>query len=154
MPDQNIAVVKRIFEGLNSGNLGVLDEFVDPQLVDHSTLRAPKTGAEGLKQRLAGFVHAFPDLEFRIHTIFGAGDMVTLIWSLQGTHENQFLTIPPTGKRVHITGINVERLTGGKLVEHWSIPDNIALFEQLGVLRPLARLPVSSSEPADIRPAD
>jgi steroid delta-isomerase-like uncharacterized protein len=153
MPDRNIAIVKDIFEGLNKGDLGVLDEFVDSELVDHSTLRAPKTGAEGLKQRLAGFVHAFPDLEFRIHTIFAADDLVTLIWSLRGTHENQFLTIPATGKRVDITGINVERLAGGKLVEHWSIPDNIALFEQLGVLRPLMRLPVGS-EPAEVRPGD
>jgi hypothetical protein len=47
----------------------------------------------------------------------------------------------------------VERLAGGKLVEHWSVPDNIALFEQLGVLRPLAKLPLRS-EPASPLPAD
>jgi steroid delta-isomerase-like uncharacterized protein len=153
MPDRNIAIVERIFEGFNSGDLGILDELVDPGLIDHSTLRAPTAGAAGLKQRLAGFVHAFPDLEFRIETIFGADDKVTLIWTLRGTHQNQFLTIPATGKRVEITGINVERLAGGKLVEHWSAPDNIALFQQLGVLRPLAKLPLRS-EPAGVQPAD
>jgi steroid delta-isomerase-like uncharacterized protein len=157
MPDQNIAIVERIFESLNSGDLRILDELVDPDLIDHSTLRStlrvPMTGAASLKQRLAGFVHAFPDLEFRIETIFGSDDKVTLIWALRGTHQNQFLTIPATGKRVEITGINVERLAEGKLVEHWSAPDNIALFQQLGVLRPLAKLPLRS-EPAGVQPAD
>jgi hypothetical protein len=69
MSDQNIAIVERIFEGLNSGDLGILDELVDPGLIDHSTLRAPATGAAGLKQRLAGFVDAFPDLQFTIESI-------------------------------------------------------------------------------------
>ena len=133
--------------------LGILDELVDPGLIDHSTLRAPATGAAGLKQRLAGFVHAFPDLQFTIESIFAADDKVTLIWTLGGTQERQFLTIPATGKRVEITGINVERLEGGKLVEHWSVPDNIALFQQLGVLRPLAKLPLRS-QPAGVLPAD
>ena len=153
MSDQNIAIVERIFEGLNSGDLGILDELVDPGLIDHSTLRAPTTGASGLKQRLTGFVNAFPDLQFTIENIFGADDMVALVWSLRGTQEGQFLTVPATGRRVEITGVNVERLEGGKLVEHWSVPDNIALFEQLGVLRPLAKLPVRSGEAA-VLPAD
>ena len=78
---------------------------------------------------------------------------MTLIWTLRGTQERQFLTIPATGKRVAITRINVERLAGGKLVEHWSVPDNIALFTQLGVLRPLAKLPLRLEE-AGVPPAD
>jgi len=40
---------------------------------------------------------------------------------------------PPTGKAVVVTGIDVERCVGGKIVEHWSAPDNLGMFQQLNV---------------------
>jgi predicted ester cyclase len=41
---------------------------------------------------------------------------------------------PATGKLVVITGINIESLVGGKIVEHWSAPDNLSMLQQLGVI--------------------
>jgi predicted ester cyclase len=40
----------------------------------------------------------------------------------------------PTGNRVKITGINIERVSRGRIVEHWSSPDTLALFRQLGMI--------------------
>jgi predicted ester cyclase len=54
-----------------------------------------------------------------------------------GTHHGIFLGIPPTGKRVQVTGIEIFRLAGGKIVEHWNSYDDLGLFQQLGVLPPI-----------------
>lgn len=54
-----------------------------------------------------------------------------------GTHLGIFLGIPPTGKRVTVTGIEIFRLAGGKIVEHWNNYDDLGLFQQLGVLPPI-----------------
>jgi predicted ester cyclase len=39
-----------------------------------------------------------------------------------------------TGKLVVVTGINIEYLAGGKIVEHWSAPDNLSMMQQLGLI--------------------
>jgi hypothetical protein len=41
LPDQNIDIVERIFDGLNSGDLGILDELVDPGLIDPAARGPP-----------------------------------------------------------------------------------------------------------------
>ena len=54
----------------------------------------------------------------------------------RGTHQGAFLGIPPTGKQVNVTGIDISRVASGKFVEHWQSADNLGLLQQLGVVPP------------------
>jgi predicted ester cyclase len=45
--------------------------------------------------------------------------------------------IAPTGKSITITGIEINRIAAGKIVEGWSNFDLLGLLQQLGVLPPL-----------------
>jgi predicted ester cyclase len=53
-----------------------------------------------------------------------------------GTHEGEFLGIPPTGKRIELETIDIIRVRDGKCVEHWGVSDGLALMQQLGVIEP------------------
>ena len=41
--------------------------------------------------------------------------------------------IPPTGKQVQITGIDLFRFSGDKIAEHWGVFDQLGMLQQLGV---------------------
>jgi predicted ester cyclase len=72
-----------------------------------------------------------------IEDLIAEGDKVVARLTTSGTHQGVFLGLSPTGKRVMVTGIEIFRLAGGKIVEHWNTYDDLGLFQQLGVLPPM-----------------
>ena len=133
--EENKAIVKRLYGELNRGNLNVADELIVPDYAQHSILPVPP-GREGFKQFFAAFGAAFPDAHFAIEDLFGEGDRVAMRFRGQFTHKGPFMGIPPSGKRITMTGIDVFRLKGGKIVEHWDQVDQLGFLQQLGAIPP------------------
>ena len=50
-----------------------------------------------------------------------------------GTHRGEFMGVPPSGKRVAVSGMHIMRLADGKIVEHWSFSDQVGMMRQLGM---------------------
>jgi steroid delta-isomerase-like uncharacterized protein len=119
------------------GNLAVADEIVAPNFVLHAPGLPPQMqrGAEGVKQFAAAIRNAFPDdLRITHDDTIGAGDKVVILWSSTGTHNGVFMGIPPTGKPTTVTGIDIFRIAGGKLVELWQNWDQLGLLQQIGAI--------------------
>ena len=81
---------------------------------------------------LAAFTTGFPDSRIAIESCIAEGDTVVTRWTLTGTHQGTFQGIPATGRTVKFTGIELNRAVGGRIVEHWSMFDNMALARQIG----------------------
>jgi len=62
------------------------------------------------------------------------GEKVVSRLTVHGVHQGDFQGIPPTGKAVMQTGIDILRLAGGKVIERWGEFDNLGLMQQLGVI--------------------
>ena len=136
--EENKARVHRFYEEVfNRKNTAALDEFIDPQSVDHSAPVGAQGGIAGAKQVACMFLAAFPDVRFTVEDLIAEGDRVVARLTQCGTHYGMFLGLPPTGKRVQITGIEIFRFAGGKIVEHWNNYDDLGLFQQLGALPPM-----------------
>jgi predicted ester cyclase len=111
----NVTIVRRIFEeAFNQGNVDVVDDLVDPDVIDHSRFKAPAPGAQGFKLRIAGLRQAFPDVHMAVENLFADGDMVAFTWTITGTQDGPLGGVAPTGKPVSVTGINIERVADGK----------------------------------------
>lgn len=131
----NKALDRRIVEeGFSKGNIAVLDELIAADCVDHAAPPGTPSGREGVKQFFTMLRSAFPDLHFTIEDVIAEGDKVVTRSTWQGTHQGAFLGIPPTGKQVRVTGIDITRYAGGKAVEHWGNQDTLGLLQQLGVI--------------------
>ena len=138
--DVNVALVRRVYEeGLNRGDFAVLDQLIDERLVDHSLFPSGGSGRDAFKQRFATVRAAFPDANMTLEDGIGAGDKVVVRWTLRGTHTGPFASIAPTGRHIIVTGINITRVEGGKVVEHWASFDHMGLLQQLGVMTPYMR---------------
>ncbi len=131
---ENKALLHRLFEeGINQGDLGVLDELIAPNYVNYN-LPAPAPGTEGFKQVVMMFRSAFPDLQITLHDVIVEGDRVASRGTWHGTHQGEFMGIPATGKRVAVSYIDIWRVENGKFVENWVQMDMLGLMQQFGLV--------------------
>jgi steroid delta-isomerase-like uncharacterized protein len=134
--DDNKALVQRFFEEvINQRNLAALDQFAHPGGVNHTM---PPGMPQESNQFLGQYLNAFPDVKATVEDLMADGDKVVARVSYRGTHQGAFRGIPPTGKQIAVTGINIFRIANGQLVEHWGLTDRLAVLQQLGVVPPLA----------------
>ncbi|MDB5081868.1 MAG: hypothetical protein JWP00_3792 [Chloroflexi bacterium] len=122
----------------------VLEETVAPNYMDHNPLAGLSHGYEGLNQMVGMFQTAFPDLKLEVELLLEDGDKAIGRWTMRGTQTGHFAlgNLPPSGKPLEITGIDIVRVESGKIVEWWHQEDVMAMLAQLGVL------PVSRGVPA------
>ena len=135
MSEESKALVGRfVEEAFNRGSLDVADEIYAPGFVSHESAGPVERSPEYVKGFVRAYRDAFPDGRTTVETVISESDRVAYRWSFRGTHEGELMGIPPTGERVTITGITVDRLSGGKIEEEWNIFDQLGLLRQLGAI--------------------
>jgi predicted ester cyclase len=135
--EENKALLRRFYEEISKGNLAVVDELVAVDHIENSPFipgQAP--GRQGTLELFTMITAAFPDLHFTAEDIVAEGDKVVARGTFSGTHKGEFMGIAPTGKQVTVGMIEILRIAGGKLVEHWNIVDRLGMMQQLGVVPP------------------
>jgi predicted ester cyclase len=124
-----------IEEGFSKGDLTVFDNHSSPDFIEHQYGFIPPN-IEGVKKAINSLHKAFPDFSLTVEDLIIDNDKVWGRMTARGTHKNQFGPLPPTGKKFEITVIDIMRFKDGKLIEHWGVPDRLALMEQLGMKPP------------------
>ncbi|MBI3362976.1 MAG: ester cyclase [Chloroflexi bacterium] len=139
MSEANKAISRRFIEdGFNKGNMAAIDEIVAPGHTNSGPGSLPglPPGPEGSKQIISVYRNAFPDLQLTVDDVIAEGDKVVTRWTGRGTHKGELAGIPPTGKTAVTTGMGVDRIVNGKIVESWGIFDQLGMLTQLGVVPP------------------
>ena len=77
---------------------------------------------------------AFPDFSLAADDVIAEGDKVVMRWSGSGTLSAEFMSVPATWKVINFTGISIDRIVSGKIVEHWEQFDATGMMHQLGVM--------------------
>lgn len=132
-PHEHKAIVRRFFEeAWNHRKLDVIDEVFAPIVI----FNGQPVALETIKQSLAGRRAAFPDIQVTVEDQAAEGDKVSTRRTWRGTHQGPYRGIAPTGKRVMWTQISIVRLSEGKIVEDWSVADELSLLQQLGCVLP------------------
>ena len=131
--EQNKSIVRRyIEEAWNKGNVSIMDELMTADYARYTPGGVLDRASQ--KQRINGFRAAFPDLHLNIKDMLAERDRVMFRVTVTGTHQNPFQGIPPAGQQVSVEGIDVARLSGGKIVEQWGVVDLFTLLKQLGAI--------------------
>ena len=134
-PEELKARARRLPEELlTQGDLAVAEEFLAPDCLHHAPdPLAP--GVAGVQCWVTALRRAFPDLCAVVEAEIAEGDTVAQRITCSGTHEGEFLGIPPTGRRATWQLVAIQRIgPDGKCAEHWSSPDLFGLLRQLGAL--------------------
>jgi predicted ester cyclase len=140
-------LARRLIEdGFNKGDLSIADDVISPDQVEHQYYgpdHAP--GAEGVKAVISSLHRAFSDFHLAIEDLVADGDKVWLRMTGTGTNDGSFMGHPPTGRRMHIDVFDVVRVEGGRVVEHWGVPDRLGTLFQLGLAEPPGAAPASAA---------
>jgi predicted ester cyclase len=120
----NKATVRRFQDAVGTGDAEVIskmfDELVEPDVLIHTPLPIEATGARALKQVWAMLLPGLPDLHLTIEDLLEEGDKVVMRNTVTGTHQGEYMGIPPTGKSVTYNEIFIFRFAGGRIAETWA----------------------------------
>lgn len=133
--EENKAIARRLIEeAWNQGNLSVVDELLAPDHASHHSMVGNQPPSRELyKQFIVRTRTAFPDMRATIEDQIAEGDKVVTRWSVQGTHQGMFQGHNPTGNQMRLTGIAIDRISNGKVVEGWMEMDTHYQMQQLGL---------------------
>ncbi len=129
--------VERWVDAVNADDLPALAGIVAMEFVDHHPLPGQADGLTGLTQMYATLRTAFPDWQMVVERMLREGDTVVVYSTWRGTHQGEFLSIPPTGAQFTVPAVDVLRIADGTIVERWGIVDLFGMVQQLGILPPM-----------------
>ncbi|HEY0603765.1 MAG TPA: ester cyclase [Herpetosiphonaceae bacterium] len=135
--EHNKDVVRRwIEEVFNNKNLDAVEDLKVLSYLDWTPF--PKQRLDlpisGLKQSLPVFFASLPDFHFTADEMIAEGDLVVCLGSWNATNTGEYMGVAPTGKRVTGTRIDIFRITGDKMAEHWGCGGELSMLRVMGAL--------------------
>ena len=133
--EENKAVVRRFFEELlSTDNFAFADELLSRDFRFYFAGSPDPMNLESYKEFLVARRAPFPDRLFVVEDMIAEGDKVSARFTMRGTHKGELWGIAPSGRKVTITGIDMIRLSEGKMVEDRVEMDQLGMMQQLGVI--------------------
>ena len=107
---------------LNQGDLDRVPEFFSDSYVAHATL-GDATGHEAIRGFLTALRDAFPDLQVEVQVLVTEDDRVAWVRTHRGTHQAEFMGVPPTGNELVWQDMVVTRYEDGVIAEEWGVSE-------------------------------
>ena len=114
MQNNSKIVLRFVEEVLNQGNINSTGQFFWEDMVEQVPFPGQGPGLEGLKDVLRGMRAAFPDMHWSVEEQIAEGDKVLTRFEWTGTHQGEFLGVPP---RVAPSGSGARSLTGFRMAK-------------------------------------
>jgi steroid delta-isomerase-like uncharacterized protein len=136
--DDTRELVRRYFRLLGGGPVADADSLLADDFVFCHPLLTPVEGVRGRDVFLAKVLgptrHALADMSFAVHDVVVEGDRAAARWTVSATHAETYMGVAPTGRSVHVSGINIFYMANGRISATWVARDNLELLRQLGGL--------------------
>ncbi len=132
MEEQNILIVKKVFDGLNNKDGQIYEIFYsgDYEFYYPSCTSGPLT-RENEWEMVEGHWHGAPDISWNIEDIFAKDDLVVVRYLASGTHQNDWMGMNGTGKKFSVGGIIILELKDGKIIQAREEFDATGMMQQL-----------------------
>ena len=135
---QNKLLIRRFIEEIgNTGDVTHLDQFVSPECIATDGKVRVRCGAAGMADHVRAVRETYPDLHLTVGNQIAEGEWVATQVTARGTHLGSWLGMAPTGKPVVITGVNVDRVVDGLIVEHGGAANTFEALLEIGAIRPV-----------------
>ncbi len=135
---RNKEVARRLIEEVvNTGDVSRIHELVSPECVETDGKVRIHSGVQGMSEHILAVRRVYPDLHLTVERQLAEGEWVATQITARGTHAGEWLGIAPTGKPLVFTGVNVDRIVNGLLVEHGGAANMLEPLLSAGALRPV-----------------
>jgi predicted ester cyclase len=134
--ENNKSFVRRYYEEVvNTGDVEFIESFISPEYTEIHDGKSHAIGIDGAKEHILGVRQTYPDLHITIERQIAEGDWVVSCITARGTHKGLWLGIKPTGKPVAFTGVNVDRVINGRIVEHGGAANMLGPLLEIGAIK-------------------
>jgi steroid delta-isomerase-like uncharacterized protein len=131
--DEIKAVARRVIDDVvNKGDLSVVDEIFSPDFVEHDPAPGHPPTLEGVLAFVSNFRRAFPDVHVNIEDVIAEADRVVERVTVRATMTGDYAGMPASGRTAVWPQIHISRVVNGKIVEHWTVGDQLGMLVQLG----------------------
>lgn len=135
MINPNLEVMNKFVEFINTGNVELGQSIISSEVIFYApTSPQPMHGFQSYIAVLDMMRGAMPDIMWTAEEFIANEDKVVVRFSMTGTQTNPFMGIPPTGKKINVTAMNIYELKNGKIIREHGLPDLFTLLNQLGVI--------------------
>jgi predicted ester cyclase len=129
--------IKYFYEYVTTNHL--IDE-VPEYIAEACTIRLGEevipVGVTGMQQHMIEVRKTYPDLKMIITRQYCDGDYVISEFIMEGTHGGEWLGMKPTGKKISITGVDIDKVVDGKIVEHAGAANTFDALFAAGIICP------------------
>lgn len=133
--EQNKKTVSAFIDALfTKGDPGAVDDFLAEDFVDHDPPFGAPANREGMRSAGAMFRAAFPDWHSDQGLLIGEDDLVVEEFTASGTQRGEILGVAGDGRTIVMRGINIFRVSEGRIVERWGRLDDLGVLAQLGIV--------------------
>ena len=133
--DNKLLIREYIEKVVNTGNVNDIEKYISPDYYEGNKPEGQIVGIEGAKQHILGVRQTYPDLHLTIEQQIAEGDWVVTRITARGTHQGNWMGIKPTGKKVEITGVNIEKVINGRIVEHGGAANTLEPLLKIGAIK-------------------
>lgn len=131
-------LVRRFYEEVvNTGDVARIADFVSPGCVETDGRDRLESGIDGMAEHVRGVRTVYPDLHLTVERQIAEGEWVVSVITARGTHRGEWMGMKPTGRELVFTGVNVDRVVDGRIVEHGGAANMLIPFLEAGALRPV-----------------
>jgi steroid delta-isomerase-like uncharacterized protein len=134
--EQNKAIPRRFFKAMETNDQTALKEILATNFKAYHFGSPEPIRREELLQALSMYGEAFSDQKYTIIDQVAEGDRVTTRTTWEATHSGDYQGLPPTSKRILVSGIAISRIEDGKIAERWLEVDRMGWLQQLGLIPP------------------
>jgi predicted ester cyclase len=126
--EANKQTVRRLYAAFAASDDTEMDALLSPDFISHG-MPPGYTGAEGMKKSCAAFHAGLADCHNEIEDIVAEGDRVVTRYTTRAIHTGELFGVPPSGRSVTLTGMEMFRLANGKVAEFWAEANMSELFD-------------------------
>ena len=131
----NAELVKTFYEVIVSENrLDELERYISDDCVQKVGEKEIHIGIVGMRKHLAALKETYPDYAMKIIRQYSDGDYVVSEFIMRGTHKGEFIGIKPTNKVLEITGVDIDKVIDGLIVEHGGAVNTFETLFEAGMI--------------------
>lgn len=134
LSEQNADLVLQFYKAFDDRKIEQAIELLGSNFVAHLAGVPDPLDAEEFKNFGMSFYRAFRQGNHVFEQVIVSGDTVVTCGTFSATHLGEFQGLPPTGQRINLTVMHIDRVENGKIVEHWGQGDALSLMRQLGIV--------------------
>ena len=132
--ENKLIVRKYIEEVINTGNIDIIEKYISKDYVEIYEGKRYELGIDGAKEHLKGVRKTYSNLHIDIDFQIAENDYVATSITMTGIHNGNWMGIKPTGKPVTFSGVNINKVVNGKIVEHGGVANLFGTLLEIGAI--------------------